>query len=84
MNMAFTGFEYQKRLGQNLRRYRLESGISQREMEKRYGISRTYLCKLEAGKHCPTIETLRLLAKAYGVTPSMFFFDKDNNELEYI
>lgn len=82
--MAYTGYDYQKRLGENIKRYRLESGISQREMEKRYHISRTYLCKLEAGKHCPTIETLRLLAKAYGITPSMFFIDKDGKELQYL
>ena len=82
--MAYSGYEYQVRLGQNIKRIRLESGISQREMGKKYNISRTYLCKLESGKHCPTIETLRLLAKAYGVTPSMFFFDENGNELIYI
>ena len=53
-------------------------------MEKKYGISRTYLNKLEKGKHSPTIETLRLLAKAYGVTPSMMFTDENGYEIQYI
>lgn len=82
--MSFYNYDYQKLLGANLKRYRLETGISQREVERKYHISRTYLCKLEAGKHCPTIETLRLLAKAYGVTPSMFFLDDEGNELKYM
>lgn len=82
--MKFTSVEYQKLIGKNIKRYRIESGISQREMEKKYCISRTYLCKLESGKHCPSIETLRLLAKAFGITPSMFFFDENRNEIPYI
>lgn len=79
-----TAWNYQIEIGKNIKRYRLESGISQREMEKRYSISRTYLCKLEAGKHCPSIETLRLLAKAFGITPSMFFFDSNGDEIKYM
>lgn len=82
--MAQTSWNYQIEIGKNIRRYRLESGISQREMKRRYCISRTYLCKLEAGKHSPSIETLRLLAKAFGITPSMFFFDSDGKEIDYI
>lgn len=82
--MAITSWEYQVEIGKNIKRYRLESGISQREMEKKYCISRTYLCKLESGKHCPSIETLRLLAKAFGITPSMFFFDAEDKEISYI
>ena len=81
--MSFYAADYQILLGANIKRFRLESGISQREMERKYHISRTYLCKLEAGKHCPTIETLRLLAKVYGITPSMFFFDGNGDELRY-
>ena len=82
--MAQTSENYKKIIGLNIRRYRMESGISQREMERKYCISRTYLCKLESGKYCPSIETLRLLAKAFGITPSMFFFDQDGNEIEYL
>ena len=78
-----TGYDYQIELGKNLRRLRLESGISQREMERRYKISRSYLNKLEMGRHSPTIETLRLLAKIYGITPSMVFIDKDGNEIPF-
>ena len=81
--MSFYAGDYQILLGANIKRFRLESGISQREMERKYHISRTYLCKLEAGKHCPTIETLRLLAKAYGIAPSMFFFDENGDEIRY-
>lgn len=82
--MAKTGWDYRVEIGKNISRYRLESGISQREMERKYCISRTYLCKLESGKHCPSIETLRLLAKAFGITPSMFFFDVEGNEIPYM
>ncbi len=82
--MIESAHDYQVKIGQNIKRYRLETGISQREMEKKYCISRTYLCKLESGKHSPSIETIRLLAKAFGIAPSMFFIDSEGNEIPYL
>lgn len=60
-------------LGESIRKIRLARGISQGEMQKRTGILRSYLSRVENGHTVPSFATLQRLAGAMGVTLSDFF-----------
>lgn len=57
-----------KKLGDNLKRIRLEKDISQSEVAKALGVSRGFVSNLENGKTNPTLTTISRLANAVGVT----------------
>ncbi len=52
---------------------RTAKGYSLRELEEISGVSKTTINNIENGKANPTIETLRLLAKALNVELSALF-----------
>ena len=60
-------------LGQSIRKIRQAKGISQGEMQKRTGILRSYLSRVENGHTVPSFATLQRLAGAMDVTLSDFF-----------
>ena len=60
-------------LGESIRKIRQLRGISQGEMQKRTGILRSYLSRVENGHTVPSFATLQRLAGAMGVTLSDFF-----------
>jgi DNA-binding XRE family transcriptional regulator len=51
-------------IARDLIRQRLEVGITQTELARRAGIRTETLCRLEAGRHTPTIATIDRLHKA--------------------
>jgi transcriptional regulator with XRE-family HTH domain len=57
-------------VGRNVRRLRLERGISQEQLAVRSGFGQNYLSDLERGPRNPTVATLWELAQAIGVTPA--------------
>ena len=63
-------------LGESIRRIRLEKGLSQGEMQKRTGILRSYLSRVENGHTVPSLATLQRLASAMGVALADFFADE--------
>jgi len=65
--------ETEMNLGDSIRKIRLAKGISQGEMQKRTGILRSYLSRVENGHTVPSFATLQRLAGAMGVTLSDFF-----------
>lgn len=54
-------------VGRNLRRIRLEKGLSQEQFAEVSGFTQQYLSGLETGRRNPTIVTLYELATALGV-----------------
>jgi transcriptional regulator with XRE-family HTH domain len=54
-------------VGENIRRYRREKGLSQQEMANRMGVDRAYISGLELGQRNPTVITLWHAAQALGV-----------------
>jgi transcriptional regulator with XRE-family HTH domain len=54
----------------------MERGLSQGEVERRTGLLRCYICRIETGHNVPTIETLERFAAALDV-PLHSFFDDD-------
>jgi len=65
--------ETEMNLGESIRKIRQARGISQGEMQKRTGILRSYLSRVENGHTVPSFATLQRLAGAMGVTLSDFF-----------
>jgi transcriptional regulator with XRE-family HTH domain len=59
------------RLGQNVRRLRLEKGWSQEDYADRAGIHRTYVSDIERGARNPTITVVEKLAKPLGIRPGI-------------
>jgi transcriptional regulator with XRE-family HTH domain len=54
-------------VGENIRRYRREKGLSQAEVANRMGVDRAYISGLELGQRNPTIITLWHAAQALEV-----------------
>jgi transcriptional regulator with XRE-family HTH domain len=55
------------KFGKNLRRIRAEKGISQGDIVRALGMSRSFVSNIENGKGNPTLATIAKLAKAVGV-----------------
>ena len=60
-------------LGEAIRKIRQTKGLSQGEMQKRTGILRSYLSRVENGHTVPSLATLQRLASAMGVALADFF-----------
>jgi transcriptional regulator with XRE-family HTH domain len=60
-------------LGESIRKIRQLKGLSQGEMQKRTGILRSYLSRVENGHTVPSLATLQRLASAMGVALADFF-----------
>lgn len=59
-----------RRLAANLRRLRMEQGLSQEAFADHAGIHRTYVSDLERGARNPTIKVVERLALALNVSAS--------------
>lgn len=54
-------------VGQNVRKIRLERGLTQEQLSEKSGLTQQYISDLERGLRNPTIITVYELAKALGV-----------------
>ncbi|MDP3875204.1 MAG: helix-turn-helix transcriptional regulator [bacterium] len=56
------------KLGKNLKRIRTKKGISQGDIVRKLGISRSFISNIENGKTNSTLSTISKLAKVLGVS----------------
>ncbi len=63
-------------IGSTIRAYRLQRGLSQGDIEKKTGLLRCYLSRVENGHTVPSIETLQKIAKALDLKLSEFFAEE--------
>ena len=56
------------RLGENLKRIRTTKGITQGDIVRSLGVSRSFISNIENGKTNPTLATIAKLAEAVGVS----------------
>ena len=63
------------KIGTIIRDFRLQRGLSQGDIEKRTGLLRCYLSRVENGHTIPSLETLTKIAGAFDVPLAQFFAD---------
>ena len=64
-------------IGDHLRAIREEKKLSQGEIEKRTGLLRCYISRVENGHTVPAVETLEKFARALEVPLYQLFYDSD-------
>ncbi len=62
-------------IGDRLRALREEKKLSQGDIEKRTGLLRCYISRVENGHTVPAIETLEKMARAFEVPMYQLFYD---------
>ncbi|HEY0796862.1 MAG TPA: helix-turn-helix transcriptional regulator [Acidisarcina sp.] len=71
------------KIGTTIRGYRLQKGFSQGDIEKRTGLLRCYLSRVENGHTVPSIDTLSKIAIALDLPLAQFFAeDSLNSDLQ--
>ena len=63
-------------IGTTIRGYRLQRGMSQGDIEKKTGLLRCYLSRVENGHTIPSLETLQKIARALDLQLSEFFAEE--------
>jgi transcriptional regulator with XRE-family HTH domain len=66
-------------IGETIRNYRLQKGMSQGDIEKRTGLLRCYLSRVENGHTIPSLDTLSKIANAMDLQLGQFFADHFSN-----
>jgi len=61
------------KIGTTIRGHRLQKGLSQGDIEKKTGLLRCYLSRVENGHTIPSLDTLSKIAQALDVPISQFF-----------
>jgi transcriptional regulator with XRE-family HTH domain len=69
-----------KRLGNTIRKLRLEAGMSQEDFADRCELHRTYIGCIERGEKTVTIETAEKVARSLGLTLSQLFQQLENDK----
>ena len=64
------------KIGTTIRAHRLQKGLSQGDIEKRTGLLRCYLSRVENGHTVPSLDTLSKIAVALDLPISQFFSDE--------
>lgn len=64
-------------VGENIRRLRTDSALSQRALARKAGISSQYLSDIEVGRTSPSLKSLEKIAVALQVPPGRLLQDRD-------
>lgn len=64
-------------VGDHIREMRKQKNLSQGDIEKRTGLLRCYISRVENGYTVPTVETLEKIASAFDVPLYQLFYDGD-------
>lgn len=64
------------KIGNTIREYRLQKGLSQGDIEKRTGLLRCYLSRVENGHTVPSLDTLSKIAGALDMPLAQFFAEQ--------
>jgi transcriptional regulator with XRE-family HTH domain len=73
MATASLGREPHMNIGETIRNFRLQKGMSQGDIEKRTGLLRCYLSRVENGHTIPSLDTLARIASAMDLPLARFF-----------
>jgi transcriptional regulator with XRE-family HTH domain len=67
------------KIGTTIRAHRLQKGLSQGDIEKKTGLLRCYLSRVENGHTVPSLDTLSKIAMSLDLPISAFFADDTLN-----
>jgi len=67
------------KIGTTIRAHRLQKGLSQGDIEKKTGLLRCYLFRVENGHTVPSLDTLSKIATALDMPIAQFFADDSLN-----
>src|ERR1043165_5629223 len=70
-------------IGETIRTYRLQKGMSQGDIEKRTGLLRCYLSRVENGHTIPSLDTLSKIAGAMELPLSQLFSESGHRSDEH-
>lgn len=62
--------EESKKLGNNLKKIRIQKNIKQIKIAEALGVDRSFISNIENGKTNPTLSTIANIAKVLGVSPN--------------
>jgi transcriptional regulator with XRE-family HTH domain len=68
-------------LAERLRQFRESKGLSQGDIERRTGLLRCYISRVENGHTVPAVETLEKFARALEVPLYQFFYGEEETPL---
>lgn len=68
-------------IGMKIRFSRIEAGLSQGELAKRAGISRSAVFRYEAGERTPNLDTVRVIAEALNVSEAELLLERTEADL---
>jgi transcriptional regulator with XRE-family HTH domain len=71
--------EHAMNIGETIRNYRLQKSMSQGDIEKRTGLLRCYLSRVENGHTIPSLDTLAKIAGSMEIPLAQFFSDSAEN-----
>jgi transcriptional regulator with XRE-family HTH domain len=63
------------KIGTTIRAFRLQKGLSQGDIEKKTGLLRCYLSRVENGHTVPSLDTLSKIAASLDIPIAQFFAD---------
>lgn len=69
-------------IGENIRRIRLEKGLTQKQVAQACGTADAYIRAYESGRYNPKPATVAKIAKALGVTPAELYGRGGDGELD--
>ena len=67
--------DLEQTLGARIRLIRISRGMTQEELGNRANVRRTHIVQIEKGNFSVRVDTLNLLAKAFGISLSELFED---------
>jgi transcriptional regulator with XRE-family HTH domain len=67
-------------IGETIRNFRLQKGMSQGDIEKRTGLLRCYLSRVENGHTVPSLDTLAKIADSLEIPLGQFFAESSDED----
>ena len=64
----------------NIKYYRYLNKYSQETLAEKCNLSSRYITDIERGLHCPTIDKIELIAKAFNLEPFELFQNNDRDK----
>lgn len=63
----------------NVKKYRIEKGLTQEALAELTGLHRTYISAIERERRNISIENIEVIANALDIEPYRLFYPEDNN-----